>query len=307
MLPKFSDYKSVFLETTKSHHDHGGAGWEFGTCLWSPVTNITGAHSYELMKEPQPGDLVLHNYHFAPPGKKTDSYLCGFSKVSKAVIVRSDEPPSPGTWSNRKEYYRIDLEDFSGIESPLNFKTFTENYSQGLRGHLEHERPRFFPFTISGGIVRLNQGMYLTRVTSFLYSVLCDALGVEAADIPEDERIAVHRNYSDGERSRREVTYFQRNPKLAQDAKELYKFTCQICGYRPSTIFGEQLQSTGLDCHHLDPMSERTTYTKNSTLADITVLCANCHRLVHSKRPALSIEKAKKLFKKKPFTLGELL
>jgi hypothetical protein len=32
----FSAYDGVFVEITKENHAHGGPGWEFGTCLWSP-------------------------------------------------------------------------------------------------------------------------------------------------------------------------------------------------------------------------------------------------------------------------------
>jgi hypothetical protein len=34
-LPEFENHRSVFLETTKSEHEHGGPGREFETCLWS--------------------------------------------------------------------------------------------------------------------------------------------------------------------------------------------------------------------------------------------------------------------------------
>ena len=27
---------NIWLENTKSAHQHGGHGWEFGTCVWSP-------------------------------------------------------------------------------------------------------------------------------------------------------------------------------------------------------------------------------------------------------------------------------
>jgi hypothetical protein len=140
------------------------------------------------MKEPRPRDLVLHNYHFSPAGKAPRSYLCGFSIVASNAKVRIDEPPSPRNWGNRGEYYRIELDGYTQIGSPLDFKTFWTNYSQGLGDEIEHHHPGFFPFTISGGIVRINQGMYLTIVTGILYFALCDALGVESVDIPDKER-----------------------------------------------------------------------------------------------------------------------
>ena len=36
--------------------------------------------------------------------------------------------------------------------------------------------------------------------------------------------------------------------------------------------------STQLDVHHLDPIAEGV---RETTLADLVVLCANCHRLAH--------------------------
>ena len=151
MIPPFTNYKRVFMETTKSEHNHGGAGWEFGTCLWSPIANAVGAKFYEIMKEPKPGDLILHNYHFSPDGKTPKSYLCGFSIVASKVTNRADEPPSPGVWADRGNYYRIDLRDYTALEAPLDFKVFSASYSQGLRDEIEHHHPKFFPFTISGG------------------------------------------------------------------------------------------------------------------------------------------------------------
>jgi len=35
MLPELKQTQSVFVEITNPIH--GGAGWEFGSCLWSPA------------------------------------------------------------------------------------------------------------------------------------------------------------------------------------------------------------------------------------------------------------------------------
>jgi hypothetical protein len=51
---------AVWIEDTKSAHGHGGPGWEFGSCLWSPSRADGGIDYYALMREPAPGDLVIH-------------------------------------------------------------------------------------------------------------------------------------------------------------------------------------------------------------------------------------------------------
>lgn len=305
MLPPFENYKQVFLETTKSEHNHGGAGWEFGTCLWSPTRNARKARSYEIMKQPQPGDLVLHNYHYSPDDKRAHSYLCGYSVVMDAVETVGTEPPSPGDWGGRSEYYRIELQDFEKIDPLLDFRTFTATYGEDVRSEIANSHPGFYPLTISRGIVRPNQGMYLTKVTENLYSVFCEALGIESVPLEPKEKKKNHQAYAEGGRRRREANHFIRNAALAKEAKEHFGYTCQMCGFSPLNLYGKRNAATGLDCHHLDPLAERLDFDRESTLEDVTVLCANCHRLVHCRRPALSIEKAKTLFRIKPFTLGE--
>ena len=48
-----------YVEITKSEHGHGGPGWEFGGCLWSPARNRAGSDRYALMREAVVGDRVL--------------------------------------------------------------------------------------------------------------------------------------------------------------------------------------------------------------------------------------------------------
>jgi hypothetical protein len=64
----------VWLEMTQSSHEHGGPGWEFGTCLWSPTKNRAGQDWYRPMREPQAGDRVVHCL---------DSQLVGESVVAR--------------------------------------------------------------------------------------------------------------------------------------------------------------------------------------------------------------------------------
>ena len=69
------------MEITKSKHKHGGEGWEFGTCLWSPSRNRAGGDRYSLMREPRAGDLVLHFYRDAWPDGISETRLSGRSIV----------------------------------------------------------------------------------------------------------------------------------------------------------------------------------------------------------------------------------
>src|SRR5215211_7710472 len=82
MLDPYTNYNGIFVEITKSEHGHGGPGWEFGTCLWSPTRNQAGHDRYALMREPVRGSLVLHAYHDHWPEGATETRICGRSIVS---------------------------------------------------------------------------------------------------------------------------------------------------------------------------------------------------------------------------------
>src|SRR5262245_1634416 len=74
----------TFIEISKSEHQHGGAGWEFGKCLWSPTRNKIGSDRYSIMRVPEVGDQVIHVYHTENAGR-TDRYIIGRSEVNRKV------------------------------------------------------------------------------------------------------------------------------------------------------------------------------------------------------------------------------
>ncbi len=97
----------------------------------------------------------------------------------------------------------------------------------------------------------------------------------------------------EGIRASSERSFFERNPALAHRAKEVYGCACQVCGFDFVQAYGEIGRSFA-EVHHLNPLSERpdsewaeTVITK---IADVAVLCANCHRMIHRRRPALSLD-----------------
>ena len=97
-LAAFGDYRGVFVEITRMDHGHGGPGWEFGTCLWSPAKNRADADRYSLMREPARGDLVLH-FLRDPWPDGIDTRLCGSSTAARPVQEVRQQPPTPGDWA----------------------------------------------------------------------------------------------------------------------------------------------------------------------------------------------------------------
>jgi hypothetical protein len=169
----------VWIEDTKTAaHGHGGAGWEFGSCLWSPSTNRQGVDQYASMREPQIDDLVIHI---------NNSDFVGWSYVSAPYRELTGGPPTPGDWAGRHSYYRIDLKSYREFQRPVSLRTFIAQNRLALEEEIKKDQPKRYPFILyREGDVRHGQGMYLARCTPRLYELIRSAAfgGDAFVDLP---------------------------------------------------------------------------------------------------------------------------
>ncbi len=102
--------------------------------------------------------------------------------------------------------------------------------------------------------------------------------------------------FEEGVRYQAERSFFHRNPHLAEEAKRQNGCKCQACGFDFVSAYGDPGENFA-EVHHLNPLSERPSeeWTQEilSSVADVAVLCANCHRMIHRRKPALSIDQLK--------------
>lgn len=91
---------------------------------------------------------------------------------------------------------------------------------------------------------------------------------------------------SEGERTlrahrRRERSSILRDRKLAEVRAAYGRCICAICGMDELTMYPRKFAGRIFEVHHLAPLSKAATPVR-TTLADLAVLCANCHRAVHA-------------------------
>ena len=99
----------------------------------------------------------------------------------------------------------------------------------------------------------------------------------EHADAEEDETGLAEEDL----RNLREHKRIERNKKLAARAKRIHGYKCKACGFDFELRYGA-LGSGFIEAHHLTPLA--TLKGQKVTLDarnDFTVLCANCHRMIH--------------------------
>jgi hypothetical protein len=80
---------------------------------------------------------------------------------------------------------------------------------------------------------------------------------------------------------RRERSSSLRDKKLAEVRAVHGKCVCSLCGIDETTRYPPTLAPRIFEVHHLAPLSEAAAPVR-TTLADLAVLCANCHRAVHA-------------------------
>jgi len=109
-----------------------------------------------------------------------------------------------------------------------------------------------------------------------------DEPGIEEA---EEGKVAT-RMHRYRERDRRLVVEAK-----AQAMKRYGRLACAACGFDFSKQYGV-LGANIIDVHHAKPVHTMLPGEKTN-VADLVLLCSNCHRVVHSKRKWLSIEDIK--------------
>lgn len=82
--------------------------------------------------------------------------------------------------------------------------------------------------------------------------------------------------------------------KKAKVLKETGKLACEACSFDFAETYGTHGEGF-IECHHTKPLYTLDAGSKTK-INELALLCANCHRMVHAKRPWLSINTLKSTF-----------
>jgi hypothetical protein len=111
------------------------------------------------------------------------------------------------------------------------------------------------------------------------------------ADALDDSPPMTRDSFPEGREHERRHVLRERNPKVARHAKERFKLQhgclhCQVCKFDFSKVYGA-LGDDVIEAHHVVPISELEEGAQ-TRVEDIVLVCANCHRMLHRKRPWIS-------------------
>jgi hypothetical protein len=204
----------VWIEDTKTAaHGHGGPGWEFGSCLWSPSSAEGGADRYSIMRELKTDDLVIHF---------SDGNIVGWSRIATPFQEVKEAPPNPGEWVGRPSYYRVPLKDYQQFPKSTPIAEFLLRNHVALLKELQSDAPKYYPFILYNETVRRAQGAYVTRCTNKLYDLIRNEvyLEEEAGSFDPTTR-AWRRSSGVEERVRQKLQLATRSEQVLRPAVEL--------------------------------------------------------------------------------------
>lgn len=107
-------------------------------------------------------------------------------------------------------------------------------------------------------------------------------------------------SFVEGKRKLRTHLIRERNPKIIKLAKERFKekhgrLFCEVCDFDFYEKYGE-LGEDFIEGHHTIPVSELED-GQSTRVEDIALVCSNCHKMLHRRRPWLNKMELKELIK----------
>ena len=195
--------------------------------------------------------------------------------------------------------FQIDLKDrLVGIATDWDKPDRIREYNAELAGAIEDHKLEVQQEVNSGSIRR--RADKITSLKSSLFghtnagsaSTLIDTSykpEVETEEIVGKEGKLLARFHIYKERDRRFARMVRRHYKSHSGGKLI----CQACGCVPVKTYGPNGKSC-VEAHHKIPI-EQLQPDSVTVVSEMAMLCANCHRVVHSKRPCLTVEQVNQL------------
>ena len=108
--------------------------------------------------------------------------------------------------------------------------------------------------------------------------------------------------FTEGRRVERLHIARERNASLVETAKALMRarqgrLFCQVCQFDFETAYGAY-GSGYIEAHHTIPVSLMDA-DASTRVEDIALVCANCHRILHRRRPWLGMKELSRLLAKR--------
>jgi hypothetical protein len=207
----------------------------------------------------------------SPKGKP--KYIKGFGKAVVTAILHVAYPAKYGVWNNTSEEGMKIVRVWPKVERGA---TDGERYEQ-----------------INAVLNQLSKAVNIDLWT-------LDALWwrVKVLNFPPiPEEVLMPERYKEGASRTIAVNAYERNPAARQKCIDHYGYGCAVCERSLVEMYGSIAEKL-VHVHHLKELAAIGEEYEVDPVADLRPVCPNCHAVLHSKSPALSINRLRKILAK---------
>ena len=112
--------------------------------------------------------------------------------------------------------------------------------------------------------------------------------GFVSNDVISDET----ESFMEGKSKEVTQTRYERNPQARKTCLRYHGYSCQICEFNFENKFGE-IGKGFIHVHHINAIAGIGKEYEIDPKNDLIPVCPNCHAMIHSKRPAFTIDEIK--------------
>lgn len=184
------------------------------------------------------------------------------------------------------------LEDHDGY-------TLRWQYSPTKHDGKNPERRAYFEEAFNSKEVFISVPTDTGQVEDFFVELFSLAISRQKADALDAVRPPTREGFPEGKLKERLHLSRERNPELIRQAKQIAvsrdgRLQCACCMFDFEKTYGT-LGKGFIEGHHTKPVSTLHTDGELTRVEDIALVCSNCHRMLHRRRPWLGLHKLAQL------------
>lgn len=103
--------------------------------------------------------------------------------------------------------------------------------------------------------------------------------------------------FTEGAKKQVTVNFYERCLKARKACLDKHGYRCKVCNFSFLEIYGE-IGKNFIHVHHIKPLAGISEEYKIKPAKDLVPVCPNCHAMLHTKSPPLSVDELKLILTK---------
>lgn len=206
--------------------------------------------------------------------KSKPRFIKGFGKALVTAVLHVAHPDKYGVWNNTSE---------EGMKIVRVWPRFERGATEGDRYQQINAVLNQLRKAVNTDLWTLDALWWRVKTMAF-------------PPIPEE--VSTPEKFSEGASRLIHVNAYERNPAARQACIDHYGSRCAVCEHSMADLYGKVAEGI-IHVHHLTELATIGEKYEVDPIADLRPVCPNCHAVLHSRSPALSISKLRKLLAKR--------